>query len=139
LAFLKFSCDGAYATGAVRTSLDPKGFACKLGRHKMPSRLSQGCVEATCGGDRWTFQDWSREGDQWTGWLRFSMIGDLEALSRRLATHGVRHMLEWSAPRDADTDHIRRVTRYSYRWTGLDRSNADRTTPDIEHFEEHLR
>ncbi len=142
MAFLKFACDGPYATGAVKTTLDPKGLAFKLSRHNMPARamLVGPCVDATCNGDRWSFNDWHRDSDGvWVAWLRFSMAGDLGDFSRRLATHGVRHRFEWSEPRDPDTDHIRRVTRYTYRWDGLDRSNMGRTMPDIEHFEEHLR
>lgn len=139
MAFMKFACDGPFATGAVRTSLERKGLAFKLSRHSMPARVVGPCVEATCNGDRWSFNDWERDGEGWMAWLRFTMEGDLGAFSHRLATHGVRHRLEWSEPRDPDTDHIRRVTRYSYRWNGLDRSNWSCTTPDIEQFEEHLR
>ena len=139
MPFHKFSCEGPYATGAVRTTLDGRGLAFKLSRHSMPARALAGCVDATCGRDRWTFNDWQPDGDGWMAWLRFTQQGDLAAFSRRLATHGVRHKFEWSEPRDADTDHIRRVTRYSYRWDGIDRENKNRTTADIEHFEEHLR
>lgn len=139
MAFMKFACDGPYATGAVRTSLPPKALAFKLSRHNMPALVVGGSVEARCGGDLWSFNDWQRDGEGWTAWLRFTMTGDLEQFSRRLATHGVRHRLEWSEPIDTDTDHIRRVTRYSYRWDGLDRTNASRTTPDVEQFQEHLR
>lgn len=140
MAFLKFSCDGGYATGGVRTSLDPKGLAFKLSRHNMPARMRPigPCVDASCNGHRWTFNDWERDGDGWIAWLQFTMSGDLEAFSRRLATHGVRHRLEWSRSKDGIDDRVRRVTRYSYRWDGLDRTNLSRTTPDIETFEEHL-
>lgn len=137
MPFHKFRCDGPFATGAVKTTLDPKALAYKLTRHNMPARaLAAGpCVDATCNGDRWSFNDWQREADgSWTAWLRFTMTGDLEAFSRRLATHGVRHRLEWSVPYDANTDHIRRVTRYSYRWDGLDRSNKSQTMPDVERY-----
>lgn len=138
MAFLKFRCDGPYATGAIKTTLDQKGLAFKLTRHRMPARVVGPCVDATCNGDRWSFNDWQREGDEWVAWLRFTMSGDVEAFSRRLATHGVRHRLEWSEPFDPDTDHIRRVTRFSYRWNGLDGTNASQTTPTVEQFEEHL-
>lgn len=142
MPFHKFACDGPYATGAVRTTLDPKALAYKLTRHKMPARVLKGCVDATCNGDRWTFNEFERDQAAatagWVVWLRFTMAGDLEAFSRRLATHGVRHRLEWSQSKDGIDDRIRLVTRYSYRWHGLDRSNMGRTTPDIEQFEEHL-
>ena len=139
MAFMKFACDGPFATGAVRTTLDRKGLAFKLSRHRMPARVIGACVEANCGSDRWTFGEWERDGDGWITWLRFTMNGDLAEFSRRLATHAVRHRLEWSEPLDTDTDHIRRVTRFSYRWDGIDRDNKNRTTADIEKFEEHLR
>lgn len=139
MPFHKFRCDGPYATGCVRTTLDRRGLAFKLSRHNIPARVFGQCVDATCrNGDRWSFNDWERDGAGWIAWLRFTMVGDLAAFSHRLSTHGVRHRLEWSAPRDADTDHIRRVIRYSYRWDGLDRTNASATLPTIEQFEEHL-
>lgn len=141
MAFLKFRCDGPYATGAVKTTLDPKGLAFKLTRHNMPARMTTlgPCVDATCNGDRWSLNDWQREPDGgWIAWLRFTMQGDLDAFSRRLATHGVRHRLEWSQPYDQDTDHIRRVTRYSYRWDGLDRANKYQSTPDVERYIEQF-
>ena len=140
MPFHKFRCDGPYATGAVKTTLDPKGLAFKLTRHSMPARVRAigPCVDATCNGDKWTFNDWQRHGTEWIAWLQFTQRGDLEAFSRRLATHGVRHRLEWSQSVDGINDHIRRVTRYSYRWDGLDRTNASRTTPDVETFVEHL-
>ena len=56
----------------------------------------------------------------------------------RLATHSVRHRLEWSESKDGIDDRIRLVIRYSYRWAGIDRDTKNRTTPDIEQFEEHL-
>ena len=141
MPFMKLRCDGGYATGAIRTTLDPKGLAWKLSRHAMPSRMrSLGpCVDATCGADRWTFNDWQRDADGgWIAWLQLTMTGDLGAFSRRLATHGVRHRLEWSESADGIDDSIRRVTRYSYRWHGLDRANAGRTMPDVEHVVEQL-
>ena len=138
MAFHKFRCDGPFATGAVRTSLDRKGLAFKLTRHSMPARVTGPCVDAVCNGDRWSFNEWEREGDGWLAWLRFTMTGDLGAFSHRLATHGVRHRLEWSEPLDPDADDIRRVTRYSYRWDGLDRTNSSRSTPSIERYQEHL-
>ncbi len=138
MAFHKFRCDGPYATGAVRTTLDRKGLAFKLSRHNMPARVIGPCVDATCNGDAWSFNDWERGPDGWTAWLRFTMTGDLAAFSRKLATHGVRHHLEWSQPRDPDTDHIRQVTRYTYRWEGLNRSNAGGTLPTIEKYQETL-
>lgn len=140
MPFHKFRCDGPYATGAVKTTLEPKGLAFKLSRHNMPARAFAGpCVDAICNGDSWSLNDWHPDSDGgWVAWLRFTMVGDLAAFSRRLATHGVRHRVEWSEPYNQDTDHIRRVTRYSYRWDGLDRDNKSRTTPDVEHTIEHL-
>lgn len=138
MAFHKFSCDGPYATGGIRTSLDRKGLAFKLSRHNMPARVIGPCVDAVCNGDPWSFNDWEKGPDGWTAWLRFTMSGDLEALSRRLATHGVRHRLEWSELKDGIDDSVRLVSCYNYRWDGLDRSNAGTTTPTIEQFEEHL-
>jgi hypothetical protein len=139
MPFHKFACDGGYATGAIRTTLDPRGLAFKLTRHNIPTRVYGPCVDASCNADRWTFNEVERDKDGgYVVWLQFTMTGDLEAFSRRLATHGVRHRFEWSESKDGINDRIRRVTRYSYRWNGLDRTNAARTTPDIEEFEEHL-
>ena len=67
MPFHKFACDGPYATGAVRTRLDPKGLAYKLTRHKMPARVLKGCVDATCNGDRWTFNEFERAIDKTGG------------------------------------------------------------------------
>lgn len=139
MPFLKFGCDGGYATGAIKTSLAPKGLAFKLTRHNMPARVLRSCLDANCGGDCWTFDDFERDGHGgWIAWLQFTMQGNLAAFSRRLATHAVRHRLEWSQSKDGVDDRIRLVTRYSYRWAGIDRDNKNRTTPDIEHFKEHL-
>ena len=68
MPFMKLRCDGPYATGAIRTTLDPKGLAWKLSRHAMPARMRivGPCVDCTSGADRWTFNDWQRDADG--GW-----------------------------------------------------------------------
>jgi hypothetical protein len=152
MTFMKLRCEGAYVTGAIRTSLSPKALAMKLTRHGMPTVARADSVVATCNGETWAFNDWQPDGDGWTAWLGFTMGRDdgwtawlaftmgcnASAFSQRLAIHGVRHRFECSTPRDADTDDIRNVITFEYRWHGLDSSNASSTVAAVDQFQEQL-
>jgi hypothetical protein len=135
MSFLKLRCDRAYATGAISTNLRIGELAGKLRRHRMGAMVTRDSLHVDCNGDEFVFDNWQSEGLATVGWLRFKTDGDVGSFSRRLARHGVRHRFEHSRPLDLDTDHIRCVTSYEYRWTGFANCQSD-TMPVIETYDE---
>lgn len=138
MAFLKLSCERAYATGAIRTNLSLRQLAAKLNRVGVPAMVSDGALHVRSGDDIWSFGDWTPDGLGQIGWLRFTTEGDIGGLSRKLAIHGVRHKFDHSRPRDVETDDVRSVTQYEFRWDGITGANASVTVPSIETFDEQL-
>jgi len=116
MAFLKLRCERAYATGGLRTHLSPRELAAKLSRNGVNAYIWDGELRIDDFDNFWVFEGWQSNGIGWEGWLRFTTEGDIGGLSRKLARIGVRHKLDWSRPRDLETDDWRCVTQYQYRW-----------------------
>lgn len=138
MAFLKIRCATAYVTGGIRTNLTLRQLANKLTRVGLPTSLQDGAMHVKMGTDSWVFGEWEPEGLGQIGWLRFTTEGDIGGLSRRLAIHGVRHKFDHSRPLDLDTDDVRCVTQYDFRWTGFGGAGGAETVPAIDTFEERL-
>jgi len=139
MAFLKLRCETAYYTGAIRTNLTLRQLASKLNRVGMTAMLGDGVLHMRCGTDIWSFDGWEGDGLGQIGWLRFTSEGDIGSLSRKLAIHGVRHKFDHSRPRDVDTDDVRCVTQYEFRWEGFGgKGGGPETVPTIETFDEQL-
>ena len=140
MAFMKWRSENAYVSGAIKTNLSAGGLAMKLNRHKIPATYGPaGLVEFTFGGEKWFFGEWEPDGiGGHLVWMRPCFSQYAASLSARLAIHGIRHRFEVSSPRDQDTDDIRAVTRYDYRWNGMESADAANTVPAITQFEEQL-
>jgi hypothetical protein len=116
MTFLKLRCERAYVTGALRTTLSLREFAGKMKRIGLQTKVVDGAVHIDSDGATWIFGDWQQDGMSQTGWLRFTMDTQIGGLSRLLARHGIRHRFEHSRPRDLDSDDVRCITSYDFRW-----------------------
>lgn len=138
MAFLKLRCDKAYATGGIRTHLSPRELADKLRRNSLLAAMWDDELRIDAFDNIWVFADWQSNGIGWEGWLRFTTEGDIGGLSRKLAKLGIRHKLDYSRPFDLETDHVRCVTQYSYRWDVAGGRRPSDIEPSIVSFDEEL-
>jgi hypothetical protein len=136
--FLKLRCERAYNTGAIRTNFALPELAGRLQRAGLAARCSRDSIEIDTADETFVFGDWQREGLTLVGWLRFTTEGDVGGLSWKLAKQGIRHRLELSRPRDLDTDDVRCVTRYDYRWDSPGLRRAGQVEPSILTFDEAI-
>lgn len=137
MAFLKLRCERAYNTGAIRTNFSLPELADRLVRHGVEARACHGRLEIDTTDETFVFDDWQNEGHlQHVGWLRFTTEGDIGGLSWKLSKGGIRHRLELSRPRDLDTDDVRCVTRYDFRWESPGRRRLGQIEPSIMTFDE---
>lgn len=138
MPFLKLRCERAYNTGAIRGPYAPGELARKLAAAGLSTAVSGGELSIAWGGDRFVFDEWEGGPLDQIGWLRFTFTGDIGGLSWQLARLGIRHKLELSRPRDLDTDDVRCVTRYEYRWNSTGRRRPNEIEPSILTFDEAL-
>jgi hypothetical protein len=138
MAFQKLKCDTAYATGAIRSNLDMPHLIAKLKRVGLRVEMTSGQLRIQCGDEAWEFGDWEADGVGRIGWARMRILGDAGSLSRRLAQAGIRHKFEYSRPRDLETNDVRSVTRYDYRWDRPGLPPRSAVVPDITTFDEQL-
>lgn len=139
MAFLRIPHDVAYFTGALRTNLDLHTLARKLTRAGMPASVAKGRLSITCGEDDWHFESWEPTGLGQTGWLAFSVSGDVGALSRHLAAADIRHKLDHSRPAGLDLLTTRCITRYEHRWSDEPGLGARGAAPRIDTFDEEIQ
>jgi hypothetical protein len=136
MPFLKLRSERAYNTGAIRSPYSVSELARKLS--------GGGIAVSTCGDElavdwydeRFVFEAWEGGALDQIGWLRLNTSGDIGGLSWQLARLGIRHRLELSRPRDLETDDVRCVTRYEYRWNRPGRRRPDEVEPSILTFDE---
>lgn len=138
MSFLKLRSERAYATGGIRTHLSPRELAGKLARGGLSTSVSGDELRIDAFDNAWIFESWQSNGIGWEGWLRFTTDGDIGGLSRRLARLGVRHRIDWSRPRDLETDDVRCVTQYAYRWDTTGGRRPNDIEPSIVTFDEAL-
>jgi hypothetical protein len=140
MAFMKWRSENAYVSGAIKTALTPAGLAMKLNRHKISAMYAaNGLVELTFGHEKWFFGEWEPDGvGSHLVWMRPCFSQYTASFSARLAIHGIRHRFEVSSPRDDQTDDVRAVTRYEFRWHGFESADSANTVPAITQFEEQL-
>jgi hypothetical protein len=138
MALLKLRSERTYSTGAIRGPYALGELARKMN--------AGGLVVSTCGDeltvewqdDRFVFAAWEGGALDRVGWLRFTTKGDVGGLSWQLAKLGIRHPLELSRPRDLETDDVRCVTRYEYRWARTGMRRPGEIEPTIVTFDEAL-
>lgn len=138
MPFLKLRCERAYNTGGIRTSFGMPELVDRLRRAGIAARGVGGDLEIDTNDETFVFTDWQREGLTHVGWLRFTTHGDVGGLSWKLSKAGIRHRLELSRPRDLDTDDIRSVTRFEFRWDTAGRRRAGQIEPAIITYDEAL-
>lgn len=138
MSFLKLRCDRAYATGGIRTHLSPRELAEKLKRNGIDAYVWNEELRVDGYDTIFAFGDWQSNGIGWEGWLRFTTEGDIGGLSRDLARLGVRHRFDWSRPFDLDTEDMRCVTQYSYRWDVAGGRRKIDVEPTVVTFDETI-
>ena len=92
--------------GRDKDSAATHEFAGKMRRLGMKAMVEGDTLHIVCNGDTWTFADWSEDGLERTGWLRFATTGDIGAFSKKLAQAGVRHRFEHSRPFDVPQEIV---------------------------------
>lgn len=138
MPFLKLRCERAYNTGAIRGPYAPGELARKLAAAGLSASVCSDALQIDWGGERFVFDQWEGGALDQIGWLRFTTSGDIGGLSWQFARLGIRHKFELSRPRDLETDDVRCVTRYEYRWNSVGRRRAVEIEPSILTFDEAL-
>lgn len=138
MAFIKLRCDSAYATGGIRTNLDPPVLISKLKRVGLNAELIGSDLHVRCAADTWVFGDWQPDGVGRIGWVGLKVMGNVDMLSSKLAEAGIRHRFEYSRPFDLATSDKRSVTTYDYRWDIPGVAPRASVKPDITTYDEQL-
>lgn len=138
MPFLKLRCERAYNTGAIRGPYSPWELASKLAGTGLSTAICGDALSIDRKGDRFVFDQWEGGAHDQIGWLRFTTSGDIGGLSWQFAKLGIRHKLELSRPRDLETDDVRCVTRYEYRWNSIGRRRSREIEPSIVTFDEAI-
>ena len=138
MPFLKLPLEKAYAIGALRTNLDMAHLIAKLERAGLKAEMRDGRLHVACDDESFVFGAWEADGVGRIGWLEMRIITDVGRLSRRMAQAGIRHRFDYSRPRDLETNDVRCVTQYDYRWDrpGLPPHGAD--VPAVTMFDEQV-
>jgi hypothetical protein len=136
--FLKLAADRAYATGGIRSNLGTADLVAKLRRAGLAAACERKGLVVRCGDEEWSFSSWQADGVGRIWWIETKALGDVSGLSDRLARAGIRHRFEYSRPRDLETNEIRSVTRYEYRWDQPGLPPPGERAPDITMFDEQV-
>ena len=136
MTFLSIPHDRSYYTGAVHSNLSREHIAKRLARNGVTASIAGSELRIAIGDDNWVFDSWESDGLGATGWLRMAEHGDVNRLSRTLASSGFRHRLDHSRPLAIDVTHVRCVTRYCYRWNTRGMAPSGPANPEIETYEE---